>query len=207
MLAKFKKMKGTTGFLIGVIAALLLVPSVAEASGITLVHIAGGASGNQAEVTAAKQLLITPAQPVNTVQSQQQYFYSGHVFLPIVTAPAKYAIVVSNIAIDAYSVPTPGGANDLDVYLSPAPHGACNSGQGWYHYFFPTGVGEMNLPVSPGLVVPAGWSLCGWENGIFVAVSISGQQVPKAEAPAPGSIADASIGHPSPPSSVTHGAF
>ena len=202
MLAKFKKIRGTTGFVIGIIAALLLVPSVAVASGITPVHLLGGTSGNKVEVTDAQQLLVTPAQPANTVQSQQQYFYSGHVNLPIVTAPAADAIVVSNIAVDAYSVPTPGGSNDLQVYLSPAPGGACNSAQGWEHYFFPTGVGEIDLPTSPGLTIPAGWSLCGWENGIYVAVSISGQQVPAAEAAAPGS-----IGQPSHPSAVKHRVF
>jgi hypothetical protein len=201
MLAKFKKMRGTTGFVVGIIAALLLVPSVAAASG-TLVNIVGAPSGNKAEVTAAKQVLVTPAQPANAVQSQQQYFYSGHVNLPIVTAPAADAIVVSNIAVDAYSVPSPGGSNDLQVYLSPAPSGACNSAQGWEHYFFPTGVGEIDLPTSPGLVIPAGWSLCGWENGIYVAVSISGQQVPAAEAAAPGS-----LGQPSHPSAAKHRVF
>jgi hypothetical protein len=207
MLAKFKKIRGTSGFVVGVIAALLLVPSVAVASGITLVHLVGATSGNRAEVTDAQQLLVTPAQPANTVQSQQQYFYSGHVNLPIVTAPANDAIVVSNIAVDAYSVPSPGGSNDLQVYLSPAPGGACNSAQGWEHYFFPTSVGETDLPTSPGLIVPAGWSLCGWENGIYVSVSISGQQVPKAEAPAPGSLGDPAAGKLSHPTAVTHRAF
>jgi hypothetical protein len=202
MHAKFKKMRGTTGFVIGILAALLLVPSVAVASGITPVHIVGDTSGNKAEVTDAKQVLVTPAEPVNTVQSQQQYFYAGHVSLPIVTAPAGDAIVVSNIAVDAYSVPAPGGSNDLQVYLSPAPSGACNSAQGWEHYFFPTGVGEIDMPTSPGLIIPAGWSLCGWENGIYVAVSISGQQVPAAEAPAPGS-----LGQPSHPSAAKHRVF
>jgi hypothetical protein len=207
MLAKIKKMRGTTGFVIGAIAALLLVPSVAEASGITLVHIVGAGSANQAAVTDARQLLVTPAQPANTVQSQQQYFYSGHVFKPIVTAPADYAIVVSNIAVDAYVVPSPGGFNDLQVYLSPSPRGACTAGEGWEHYFFPTGVGEIDLPTSPGLIVPAGWSLCGWENGIYVTVSVSGQQVPAAEAPAPGSIEDASAEQAShPAAAVPHGA-
>jgi hypothetical protein len=208
MLAAIKKMRGTTGFVIGVIAALLIVPSVAEASGITLVHLVGAKSGNQAEVTDARQLLVTQAQPASTVQSPQAVFFSGHASGPIVTAPAKYAIVVSNIAVDAYSVPIPG-TDDFVVYLTPAPNsGKCNAPVGtWTHYFILAGIGEVDLPVSPGLVVPAGWSLCGEESGTSVFASVSGQQVPKAEAPAPGSIGDAATGPLSRAIAVKHPVF
>jgi hypothetical protein len=63
-LSKIKNMSRGGWIVIGVVAALILVPTAAVAATASLVKIQG-TSGNNADVTAANQLLTTEAKPTS----------------------------------------------------------------------------------------------------------------------------------------------
>jgi hypothetical protein len=63
-MSKLKNMSRAGWIVVGLVAALVLVPTAAVAATATLVKIQG-TSGNKADVTGAGQLLTTTAQPQN----------------------------------------------------------------------------------------------------------------------------------------------
>ena len=105
MRVKLRSLSGPWGVIVGIIVALVLVPTVAVATGVTVTEIKG-AGGNKAEVTPAGELLTTGA-PVSqswttsvTLASSNSQQTSN---LGLPTPPSGYFDVVSQLDVTAFA--------------------------------------------------------------------------------------------------------
>ena len=175
-MSKIKNMSRAGWIITGVVAAVVLAPTVAVAA-TTVVNIKGSPSGNKADVSAAGQLLTTTADPSNFFQSGSGYLASS--LSPVTTPPVGLALVVTTLHIDVYTDPSPGSGNFVDFIVDSGT--TCTGSRvGSYEQIIdPGSVGEIDSPLDPGLGIPAGDALCGVEAGSVAAeASVSGYTVP-----------------------------
>ncbi len=169
---------------IGIIVALLLVPSgVAVARALRYTGIEG-TSLNKADVTPAGQLQVAPAPAGAFFQSGESIpMTSGYDVVAL--APSPFALVVTTLHIDTYADPTPG-AGQLDVFVVETGTSCTGSFVGNFTQVVnPGAIGETEISVTPGLGVPAGDALCADAAGsLEVENSVSGYTVPSAAVPA-----------------------
>ncbi len=153
----------------------MLVPTVAVAA-TTVVSIKGNPSGNKADVSPAGQLLTTTADPSSFFQSASQDLSGSSTF--VATPPAGLALVVTSIHVDVYADPSPGSGEYVDFIIeSETCSGAC-IGE-YAQVINPGSVGEVDVPLEPGLGIPAGDALCGDVAGsVNAEASVSGYTVP-----------------------------
>jgi hypothetical protein len=57
------------------------------------------------------------------------------------------------------------------------------NGATWEQFVNPPEIGETDLPMSPGLVIPSGDSLCAGTDGIDVDITVSGYTVARSAVP------------------------
>src|SRR5580658_7894089 len=109
-MSKIKSMSRGGWIVVGIIVALLLVPTAAYAGGKALKFTGiEGTSGNQADVTGAGQLLTTTVNPSSFFQNASQTLPATEfAAVSIATPPSGTALVVTSIHINVYSDPTPG---------------------------------------------------------------------------------------------------
>jgi hypothetical protein len=189
MLSKLKNIRGGAGFVLGLIVAVLLIPSVAIAATATLTEIKG-ASGNKANVTAAGQLQTSPADINSAFATNIFGFDAGDGSVPIYAPPTGDAAVITSIHVDVSDLT--GSADDyvvLDV---------CNQGI-FLDEVDTTTDGAWVLPYSPGYVIPAGESLCAATAAGFARVEANGYLVPAADAPSAPQTPAASSARETPP--------
>jgi hypothetical protein len=162
---------------VGVLVALLLVPSgmaVAKALQYTGIE---GTSLNRADVTPAGQLKVAPAAPDAFFQSAEASLSLDDVL--VAAPPASSALIVTTIHIDTFADPSPGGTNEVkfEIFSTSTCTGSVVGTYG--QTVNPDGVGEIDIPLGPGLAVASGQSLCGAERGSEQAnASASGYTVP-----------------------------
>jgi hypothetical protein len=157
---------------LGVILALILVPTAAMAT-TTLTTIIGH-SGFKADVAPTTQLLTGEAAPSKYVQSADVQVISNGNYFPIVAPAAGAATVVDEIHVDTYATSGSSGFI-LDIQTTASCSGTTD---GTYsHTLNPGEIGETDIPMSPGLVVPAGDSLCVASNGPSAEVNVSGYNI------------------------------
>jgi hypothetical protein len=176
MLSKIKNLKGGTTFLVGLVVALLLVPSgVAVAKALTYQGVEG-TSGNKADVGKSGQLFTTNAPPDNLF-ADPPVSLSDSIFATaqLVPTPAGIDGIVTEISVDQ----TSAGSAGLALYITAN----CSSGQfagPIVHYVESVQPGHIEMTFPTGIRVPTGDSLCADYN------SISGSAIPGFELSAAG---------------------
>jgi hypothetical protein len=147
--------------------------------------IKGGTATGEAGVTPAHQLLITTINPKAYVNTNSVDIPSSGGFVPVVSAPAGDALIVTTIHLNTIDDPSPGPGLNIVLNIEPAP--SCDEGQvgSYLQEVNPGSVGETDIPFNPGLAVPAGDALCALTfNGLDADVSVTGYTVPSSEVPA-----------------------
>jgi hypothetical protein len=168
---RIKDMSRGGWIVIGILIALLLVPSgVAVAAALKYTGLEG-TSGNKADVTPAGQLMTTEASAANSFN----LFGLSNVTETVVP-PGTQAAIVTNIHADVYDVAPAGG---LPLLLFDLYSGSCTSGTliSNVDEILPSAAGMNVLPFTPGLVVAAGDSLCMFPVSLSAAVSANGYHV------------------------------
>lgn len=197
-MSKFKSIPKFGWFVVGVAVTALVVPtSVAAAGGVLKFVGIEGANANKADVTAAQQLLTTEAPP----PSYQEYFHGvlatagGTDCENIGSAiPSGQALVVKQVQVtvtgaDGTSAYPTGTTSDSEIFLhadSPSgPTSGCGEGVQFAAAVAPAGlVGNVTIPLPPGYVIPSGYTISAFAQGMEATVWVTGYLVPSADAPA-----------------------
>ena len=103
------------------------------------------------------------ANPASFFQNANAVLSDG--FAKVATTPSGLALVVTMIHLDVWDDPSPGTGNYV-VFLSTNPGS----------------IGEIDVPLEPGLGIPSGDALCGVEGGKVQAQAwVSGYTVPSGD--------------------------
>lgn len=187
MLSKIKNMSRGGWVIIGFMAALLLVPSgmaVAKALKYTGIEGTNGNNStlNQALVTSAGQVEVAPSDPASLFQNSYGVTDGGDTYANVATPPSGDALVLDTAHVGIYSY-----GSGVYLYLGVQDSTTCSSSNlqvGDYHEFIASsGVGDIDVPLDPGLVIPSGDSLCLQAYGtISATASASGYEIPASAA-------------------------
>lgn len=177
-MSKIKNMSRAGWIVTGVVAALVLVPTVAVAAS-TVVNIKGSPSGNKADVTGAGQLLTATANPSSFFQNISQIL-STDGLTQVATPPTGFALVVTTIHVDVYSDPSPGPGQAVAFLVETGTTCSGSIVGSYAQDINPGTVGEIDVPLAPGLGIPSGDALCGTSAGgsVEADASVSGYTVP-----------------------------
>ena len=168
---------------IGVAVGVILAPAAAVAAGIGVTSLVGP-NGTKATVARSGQLLTAQADPnmIRDFVADTDGDGSSSGCDKAYGPPKGYSFVLTQISVDTWTNTTPGADNDTLILLGTAksncldPIGDVNS----------PGIGELTIPFSPGIVVPAGDDVGIVTNGNVNAEAYGeGYLVPSAAAPHP----------------------
>jgi hypothetical protein len=166
-MSRFRRMPAFGWLVVGIAVAVLALPTVAGAKDLLKFTGIEGTSGNEADVTPAGQLLTTAAQPSNLLggtSSDAGIFTAtsvtngGHTE-PVFTAPSSQAVIMDSLSLDVIAwAGSPGPDMAYDLYVG---NSSCALAAGhWVMTVNPTGYGTTEVPLTPGVAVPAGGALC-----------------------------------------------
>jgi hypothetical protein len=193
MAFRIKNMSRGGWIVVGILIAVMLVPSgVAVAKALKYTGIEG-TSTNRADVTPAGQLLTTEAQPSNLLggSSSDSGFFSATSTVELTglfSAPSNEAVVMDAITLDVAYWDTSAGPNTYyDLYISDDACTLSDQVGYWTPTFSPNGYGSTEIPLTPGVGIPAGDTLCAYSyasSGEFqVHVFATGSLVPSGSVP------------------------
>ncbi|HVC71567.1 MAG TPA: hypothetical protein VNC61_15035 [Acidimicrobiales bacterium] len=169
-MSKIKKMSRGGWIVIGILIAMMMVPSgVAVAKAL---HFTGieGTSTNKADVSAAGQLLTTQA---DAGASYTRWTPGITTPRSLAVIPAGDALIITSIHIDNISGTTGGVAFGI-------ANNGCTSGATFDSVNFASN-GITVLPYEPGVPVPAGDEVCAFPGGGWIgAATVTGYFVPAA---------------------------
>jgi hypothetical protein len=153
----------TTIIVTVVVMAMLPVGAYAVASG-TNSFITDPSSNAHARVNGSGQLNVSAAGAKTFFQKNT----FGVLATPtaIATPPAGRALVITSIAIDTWDAAVTGTSEYLALQMSTT-NSTCSLlslSPDWTYGLNPGGVGSTVVPFNPGVVVPAGRSLCATNN-------------------------------------------
>jgi hypothetical protein len=144
-----------------------------------------GTSGNEADVTSAGQLQVAPANPASLFQNQYTVNSGDDTLSTVAQPPTGDALVVEDVHM-AVEVLSNG---DVPMYLAVRTGATCSTGSvvpGLNQPLYAFALGDMDDPLSPGVVVPSGDALClqvyGTKNDVVVAATTSGYTIPAGDA-------------------------
>jgi hypothetical protein len=177
---RIKNMSRGGWIVVGIVVAMMLVPSgVAVAAALKYTGIEG-TSGNKADVTPAGELQVAAASPSAFFQNAF-VGVSSSAIENVGAPPASLALVVTTIHIDTFVDPSPGSGQNILFLISTGTSCSGSEVGSYIEYLNPGGIGETDIPMAPGLGIPEGDSLCAEAGGSVVAeVSVSGFTVPAA---------------------------
>jgi hypothetical protein len=196
--SKLKNLSRAGWVIVGLVIALLLVPTVAVASALTYNGIEGTngvtTTQNKASVTNGGQLLTTEANQSRTFQCS----FNGITGAPSGTAqfsasacdvasgavPDKEIPVITTLQIDTYSDPSPGSGDYFIAYTNNPDGTASSPRHTEVAYVNPPSVGTTVIPFSPGVPtasVDSGFQLFTYVAGISVNLIVTGYYVPCTE--------------------------
>ena len=179
------------------IIVALAIPTAVGAAG-SLVTLVDSDGPSEAQVDAGKLRVgdgdgnpnsLTVNGVVTGRESPTWDFKRFSTFVPstqcavLATPPAGKALVITSIVVNTYQNPTPGTADYVAFYLSPA--GSCST---LVHNVNPGGIGTTNVDLGPGIIVPNGQTLRVYHSGdnqseIYAyGYQIAASQVPAASA-------------------------
>jgi hypothetical protein len=190
MSKRFKNISRPGWFIVGVIVAILLVPSVAVAAGLKFTGIEGSPSGNKADVASNGQLLTTNAPPGSLFGTPQAEFgdLAATTYGPIYKPPSGDAAIVTQVTVSPDELQD--GSTGYIAFLFYIGDSACDTYTSLYEHnvieYDQMTTDEISLPT--GFVVPAGDQLCGHtysgdDSDAFA--SASGYDVPSGDVAAP----------------------
>jgi hypothetical protein len=189
MLSKIKSVRGGTGFVVGLLVAMLVVPSVAVAATLRFTGIEGtnGTTStlNKAGVTSANQLETSSAGPSSAYSLEAAVDFLNDSWVVVAQPPSGDALMVTSIHVDTFYDPTTGPTEQPEPTLDLALFtGSCSGFIGFTDAISPSTNGETVLPYDPGLPIPAGDSLCGFASNLQVSTTAVGYSVPSGSVPA-----------------------
>jgi hypothetical protein len=171
---------------IGVLVGLLIVPSgVAVAVALKYTGIEGSngitTTLNKAGISSTGQLLTGEADPNRFFQSDDASVISAAGFAVVATPPSGSALVITSILINTKADPTPGSSAFLQTFVESGT--TCNDSSplagNFDHFVNPATLGEDDISLATGLVVPSGDALCmEAQGGIDVTSAAAGYTVP-----------------------------
>ena len=180
-----QKMSRAGWILVGLVVAVLLFPSVATAAS-TVYNGIVGTSGHKADVSPTSQLLTAEAAP-STIYHHVSFAPAGSDGI-IATPPSGHALIVTELSIDFTAMASPDqvefwvGNASCDTLLNIA---FTDSSDVWDGTEFLTTGGIQQVPVSPGIAIPASDRLCASTNNGQNNVMISGYSVTSSTVTAP----------------------
>jgi hypothetical protein len=195
-MSRIKNMSRGGWIVIGIVVGLLIVPSgvaVAKALAYTGIEGTNGATAtlNKVDVTSGGQLLTTEASPSNYEQYGGVLENACTALTP--TLPTGMAYVMQNVTVNFLSVLpqlTFGGYSNAQsgvvLYEAATSANYCSSDTGGLvNVAYPTGgnSGSVDVPFTPGYVVPNGYQIYADETGMSGTAFANGYLVPSADAP------------------------
>jgi hypothetical protein len=184
---KLRNISGPWGLLVGIVVAMVLVPSLAVASGVTLTEIKG-ASGNKADVTPAGQLLTTDAS-VATSWSTTASFGAADGQQPFDTEQVPQAgnfLVVTEIQIDVYGLAPnePAGTSVINIWsCDQLTSGSCSTVGASLTSDNPSSPGAVVIPISPPEPISTASNALTVDTNLYATLTASGYQLPCADDP------------------------
>lgn len=165
-MSNFKSMSRAGYIVIGIVIALLLIPTASAATSIYNGIV--GTSGHEANVTGAGQLLTTEASPANTWTHSTQYSSPGIVEVYF-NVPAEEFPVLTGVQLDTSKDPSPGAGSAVMIYDSTC--GTCVATI--IAAVNPPTIGNTTIPFAPGLSTTRnGRNFSGLQEiGLFVSLS------------------------------------
>jgi hypothetical protein len=181
---RVKNMSRGGWIVIGIVVALLLVPSgVAAAKALAFTGVEG-TSGNKADVTGAAQLQVADAAPGNLFESPLAAVSAAPSAPPevVVAGNLSNGLIVNEITLSVIADPNPGINDFIQVYTATP---TCVPDLGYDNLVTPTTPGLSSIAIPSGLAIPAGDELCAAAGGSVEAyVEATGYEVPAAAVPA-----------------------
>lgn len=180
MLSKIRNLKGTTGFLAGLLVAMLVVPSVAVAAGLKFTGIEG-TSGNKADVTGNSELMTTGFNPADIFQSQQLFVDSSGSTRLVYPGGSNQAMLVDEVHVSVESVES-ADSSFFQIWINAGA--TCDSADElWSYAVNPATSGEIDIPFDPGIPLKNEYSLCATASDVAIigSMQVSGEYVPSAE--------------------------
>jgi hypothetical protein len=155
------------GQLTAIIMTLTVVigfPVAAFAASGSNVFITDSTSHVHASVNSAGELNVAEASPLSFVTGTKNLeAIPTNTWAPLVAPSSSHALVITSIAVDTFSVATPGANQNVDFAVS-ASDASCAAlvtpGGLGVADINPGSVGETVIPFQPGIVVPANRALC-----------------------------------------------
>jgi hypothetical protein len=177
-MSRIKNPPSVVWLVIGVLVTLLVVPTAAVAAGLKITEVEG-TSTHVANVTSAGQLLTTEANPRDFFQNANEGPSTSGVFVPVAVPPSPYALVVTTVHLDTYADPTPGFGQYAFLVVETGTSCTGSDVGSYFQILNPGGIGEIDIPVAPGLGIPSGDALCAESGGsVGIGASVSGYTVP-----------------------------
>jgi hypothetical protein len=183
---RIKSMSRGGWIVVGFLIAMMLAPSgIAAATALGYTGIEG-TSHNKADVTPAGQLLTTEAQPSDLLGGSSSDWgeiigTSATPTYTVFTASSNQAVVMDSLSLNVTYWSSSGiSAATYSLFVG---NSACSETVGdWFIEISPTGYGTTEVPLTPGVAVPAGDALCsdaGAEGGDYeVFATAMGSLVP-----------------------------
>jgi hypothetical protein len=165
-----------TTIIVAVIAAIA-IPTAAYAVAATHVVIQDQTTKTPAGVTPTGNLKVAEAAPTAFFQSGS--IEVGSSFTPVAVPGPVSGLIVTTVHVNTFVDPTPGSGQNVQLRVSA--NNVCTGAQvGTYYQFVnPGSVGETDIPLAPGLGIPAGGALCALASGSVLAeATVSGYTVP-----------------------------
>jgi hypothetical protein len=200
--SKIKNISRLGWVIVGLVAAMLLVPTMAVAATVAYNGIEGTngttTTQNKALVTSAGQLLTTGVEPTKYVEylgygDTADGNSGGFQCETASTIPSGKAFVAQQINVTVFEVDSPiaysnpsgvyGGSYFIVRSDSSGNAGSCE-GPSMADGEAPGGtVGNVAIPLVPGYVVPSGYAIDVYTQGLSADIWINGYLVPSADAP------------------------
>jgi hypothetical protein len=186
-MSKLKNMSRAGYIVVGIVAALILVPTgiaaaTAAYTGIEGTNVTNKTTENYVQVTSAGQLLTTEADPSTFVQTAD--VYPSTTPTPIAKPKTNEALIVTTVHVDVFEDPSPGAGQWVELTEETGSTCTGSAVGAFYHRINPGSVGEIDESFDPGLVVAKGDALCAEDYGsVDTEVDVSGYTVSSADAP------------------------
>jgi hypothetical protein len=201
---KLKNMSRGGYIVVGIVAALILVPTGIAVAAVAYTGVEGTngttSTVNHAEVTSAGQLTVTETAPKNYKSYLAEVESAGTECVPVSPVlPTGFALDLKDLSVaflGADAQTTSGSTNEVGGNIrfyvaipSESPCVVSKSHPGFIGDAIAPGgnTGNVDLPESPGFVVPKGYQVYAEGLGATAWVTANGYLIPSSDAPsAPG---------------------
>lgn len=146
----------------------------------TIAHtviVDSGTAHTPAKVTPTGNLQVAEAAPSAFFQNASTNLTTS--YTPVATPPSGLALVITTVHIAIFADPSPGLSTGVTLRVTSTATCAGSFVGAYAQEVAAEGVGQNDIPLGPGLGIPAGDALCAAESGsLAVQVSVSGYTVP-----------------------------